>query len=84
MAGTRKKTAVAQQLKRMGVDAVKEAVDLAKDPDCPPAVSAKIWCELIQYVQPKLRAIEVTGKDGGPVQGVLDLRVEFDDHDPAG
>lgn len=62
------KTAVAQQLNKLGIDPVAEAVSVATDLDCPYVVRAKIWCELIQYIQPKLKAIELTGKDGGPVQ----------------
>ena len=76
------KTAVAQQLNKLGIDPVAEAVSVAADPECPHAIRAKIWCELIQYIQPKLKAIEVTGKDGGPVQGILDLKVAFDDPSP--
>lgn len=65
------KTDIARKLKKLGVDVVEEAVNTAMDVDCPLSVRAKIWCELIQYTQPKLKAIEITGKKGGPVQ--LDL-----------
>lgn len=65
------KTDIARKLKKLGVDIVEEAVKTAMDVDCPLSVRAKIWCELIQYTQPKLKAIEITGKKGGPVQ--LDL-----------
>lgn len=62
------KTAVAQQLNKLGIDPVAEAVSVATDSRCPHVVRAKIWCELIQYIQPKLKSVEVTGKDGAPVQ----------------
>lgn len=69
-----KKTVVASALKRLDYDPVAEAVRVARyaegagaDPRLA-AVRAKIACDLLQYVQPKLRSIELTGKDGGPVQ----------------
>lgn len=71
MSKARQKTAVSQQLKKLGVDPVARLIGVAQDANCPLSVQAKIWCELLQYAQPKLKAVEITGKDGGPVQ--LDL-----------
>lgn len=62
------KTAVAQQLNKLGIDPVAEAVSVATDLDCPYVVRAKIWCELIQYVQPKLKSVEISNKDDKPFQ----------------
>lgn len=62
------KTEVYQQLQKIGVDPVDCLVSLTKDTNCPISVQAKIWCELLQYAHPKLKAVEITGKDGCPVQ----------------
>ena len=62
------KTAVAQQLNKLGIDPVAEAVSVATDSSCPHVVRAKIWCELIQYIQPKLKSVEISNKDDKPFQ----------------
>ncbi len=35
---------------------------------CSPAERGKMYAELAQYQHTKLKAIEVTGKDGGPIE----------------
>jgi hypothetical protein len=68
------KTAVASALHRLQFDPVAEAVAVARAAQLPEAdprllaVRAKVACDLLQYVQPKLRSVEVSGKNGGPVQ----------------
>jgi len=68
-----KKTEIARLLAKLKVDAVEEAVRLAMDVDCPYQTRARIWCELIQYTQPKLKAVEISNKDGKPFQLSFDL-----------
>lgn len=65
------KTLVASRLAEIGYDPVSEAVAIARDEETDPrilTIRAKIACDLLQYVQPKLKAIEITGKDGEPLQ----------------
>ena len=69
------KTAVAAALKKLGVDPFAELVKLAQKTD-DDAVAARIWLDLAQYVAPKLKALEITGKNGGPIQMELSLSVD--------
>ena len=69
------KTAVAAALKKLGIDPFAELVTLARRTD-DDAVAARIWLELAQYVAPKLKALEITGKSGGPIQMELSLSVD--------
>jgi len=69
------KTAVAAALKKLGVDPFAELVKLAQKTD-DDTVAARIWLDLAQYVAPKLKALEITGKEGGPIQ--LQLKIDDD------
>lgn len=37
-------------------------------PELDPDVKARMMATLLEYIQPKLRAIEMTGKNGGPIE----------------
>jgi hypothetical protein len=74
------KTAVASALKKLNADPIAELVAIARAAKDKTAdhrlltVRAKVWSELLQYCNPKLRAIEleVTGGKGKPVQLAFD------------
>lgn len=68
------KTAVATALKKLGVDPFAELVTLAQQTD-DDAVAARIWLDLAQYVAPKLKALEISGPNQGPIQ----LKLKLDD-----
>ena len=68
-----RKTEIARLLAKLKVNAVEEAVKVAMDAECPFQTRARIWCELIQYTQPKLKAVEISNKDGKPFQLSFDL-----------
>lgn len=55
------KTAAHQALKRLGVDPFAELVKLAETTQNE-VVMMRIWMELLQYIAPRLRAIEVNEK----------------------
>ena len=40
---------------------------MAQDPETEPHIAARLHAELAQYEHAKLRAIEVTGKNGGSI-----------------
>lgn len=46
---------------------VLEMAKIAHETD-DPGLAAQMHKEIAQYVEPKLKAMELTGKDGGPVQ----------------
>lgn len=55
------KTAAAAILKKLDADPFAELVNLAKTTHNE-TISMRIWLELLQYLTPRLRAIEVTEK----------------------
>jgi len=55
------KTAVAAALKKLGVDPVAELVKLAQTTDSE-TIAMRVWMELLQYLAPRMRAIEITEK----------------------
>lgn len=67
------KTAVAATLKKLGADPFSELVELARTTD-DDAVKARIWLDLAQYVAPKLKALEISGPNQGPIQMELALQ----------
>jgi hypothetical protein len=67
------KTAIAAALKKLDADPFAELVTLARRTD-DDAVAARIWLELAQYVAPKLKALEISGPDQGPIQMEFNLR----------
>lgn len=70
---------VEDSLKQLGFDPVSEAVKMIHDGECPPIVRAKLICELLQYVYPKLKSVELTGDGKKPIQGVFDFHVIYDE-----
>lgn len=45
-----------------------EMARLACDPKSSPELQGRMHSEVAQYIVPKLRTVEVTGEDGGPVK----------------
>ncbi|MCU0806557.1 MAG: hypothetical protein MUC53_00990 [Candidatus Contendobacter sp.] len=70
------KTAVAAALKKLGADPFAELVTLARRTD-DDVIAARIWLDLAQYVAPKLKALEISGPDRGPLQ--MELRLQWPD-----
>lgn len=78
--GKQPKTAIASALKKLDADPVAELVAVARAATEEMAdhrllaVRAKVWSELLQYCNPKLRAIEleVSGDKNKPVQLAFD------------
>lgn len=66
-------TAVARQLAARGYDPVEKLVDACTDEDSELSLWQKTVLdrELLQYMHPKLRATEITGKGGGPIPLLL-------------
>lgn len=46
-----------QRLESLGVDPLKEVIDLARDTSLPKATRLKAWMALMDYAYPKLRAL---------------------------
>ena len=46
---------------------VLEMAKIANDPESDPAVRFNAHKEVAQYVEPKRKAVEVSGEDGGPL-----------------
>lgn len=64
-----KKTAYARQiLDTYGVDPVEQLAKAMKDENVPLEVRVDCAKALLPYVYPRLAAVEVTGRDGGPVE----------------
>lgn len=66
---------VAEVLEEYGMDPTTEIVRVL--PDLDENMKAKVMLELLQYVQPKLRSIEVSGKDGQPIDHNVSINVGF-------
>jgi hypothetical protein len=67
------KTAVAAALKKLGADPFAELVALARATE-DDLVKARIWLDLAQYVAPKLKALEISGPNQGPIQMEFNLK----------
>lgn len=60
---------VIEVLEEEGLDPTAELVRLVQQPDLlDPDVRARFLNELMQYYQPKVKALEITGKNGGPIE----------------
>ena len=65
---------VAERLRQADCDPITAMVILAQDEDTPVAMRARIFMELATYIAPRRRAVDLTGKEGSP----LDLGESFD------
>ena len=62
---------VAEQLRYLGYDPVQKLVEACEGEDLNVWQKTVLDRELLQYVAPKLRAIEHSGKGGGPIPLVI-------------
>jgi len=66
---------VAEVLVEAGLNPAEEILRVM--PTLDPDLQARMHAELLQYVQPKLKSIEVTGKNGGPLEQMTTINVQF-------
>ena len=73
--GARGKNAslVKAQLKDLDCDPVSELVAIAKDVNTELGFRIKIYLDLVNYIHPKLKAIEHSGADGSALQHTIQL-----------
>jgi hypothetical protein len=55
---------VAEQLRQLGCDPIAGMAQLALDLDLPPALRARMYAELLSYIAPRRKAVEVSGPSG--------------------
>jgi hypothetical protein len=65
--GNKINMAVAQRLAELGCDPIEGLARMAMDKDTPRELKFRCNAELAQYVQPKRRAVEVSGPGGDPL-----------------
>jgi hypothetical protein len=86
-AGTpNKRTAeLAERLIDLGCDPLAGLANIAADPTTDVALRARVYADLLPYLYPRRRAVELTGQDGGSVKVAADVvqrQVEaYNDHD---
>lgn len=66
---------VAEVLEEHGLDPTEEIVKVL--PDLDESLKAKVLLELLNYCQPKLKAIEHSGPNGDPMQHVGTFNINF-------
>jgi hypothetical protein len=73
-AGSRRNTStvparpdVAEQLRQLDCDPIAGMAKFAQDDTVPMALRARMFAELAKYVVPRLKAMELTGRNGGPI-----------------
>lgn len=60
--------AVADVLAERGYDPTHEIINILETRSLPKDVEVRVWSNLLEYTQPKKKAVEITGKDGGPIR----------------
>lgn len=63
--------AVAEVLETYGLDPTEEVIKLIQGGELDSDLCARLYMDLLEYVQPKLARTELTGKDGGAVEAVI-------------
>ena len=68
--GTPNKNSVSARelLDRLGCNPLEGLAEIAADESNPIEIRTRAYSELAQYVSPKLRAMELTGGGGGPIE----------------
>ena len=74
VAGTPNKRTVEliERLDALGCDPLEGLARIAADPGTDDVLRARVYADLLGYVYPKRKAMELTGEDGGPVTVRLD------------
>lgn len=63
-----KRTAdVIDRLERLGCDPLEGLARIAMDPESPPELRGRLYAELLQYVAPKRRALDVNASEAPPI-----------------
>lgn len=60
--------AVSEVLAERGYDPTQEIINILETNSLPDEVQVRVWSNLLEYTQPKKKAVEITGKDGGPIR----------------
>jgi hypothetical protein len=72
-----KRTAeLVERLAELECDPVEGLVRIAADPNTDAALRARVYADLLPYLYPKRKAVEVNGEQGGPIV-VCWANVEF-------
>jgi hypothetical protein len=81
-AGTpnRRTTDLMERLEALGCDPLEGLARIAADPTTDTTLRARVFADLLPYLYPKRKALEMTGADGGAVEidlaGVKELLAE--------
>lgn len=54
---------LADKLSALGIDPVAQLAQIVSAPDTPPELRARVACELLAYVYPKRRALDIAARD---------------------
>jgi hypothetical protein len=57
-----------ERLEALGCDPLEGLARIAADPSTDTALRARIYADLLPYLYPKRKAVEVSGPDGGAVE----------------
>lgn len=60
--------AVGEILAERGYDPTHEIINIMETGSLPKEVEVRVWTTLLEYTQAKKKAVEITGKDGGPIR----------------
>jgi len=66
---------VKAQLKELNCDPIAELVAIAQDVNTELIFRIKIYLDLVNYIHPKLKTIELSGADGGPFQNKYTVEI---------
>ena len=67
---------VEERLREPGCDPIAGMAKLAQDETLPTVLRARIFAELAHYVAPRVKAADLTGADGIPLELMTDFNME--------
>jgi len=73
-----------ERLAELECDPVEGLVAIAADPDTDVALRARVYADLLPYLYPKRKAMELAGPDNGPMQIRWITRTIVDPREPSG
>ena len=80
-----KRTAeLVERLAELECDPVEGLVSIAADPSTDPALRARVYADLLPYLYPKRKAVELSGHDNEPMQIRWIERKIIDAREPIG
>ena len=87
-AGTPNKRTVelVERLAELACDPVEGLVRIANDPATDAALRARVYADLLPYLYPKRKSVEVSGQDAAPLRAEISWvkRVIVDPREPSG